>query len=64
MGILTLVISISELSDPDARVSSVKDSLLSLPPAHYSTLRAIILHLGRYVTLPVQVDTLPCTVTS
>ncbi|XP_063874612.1 N-chimaerin-like isoform X2 [Scylla paramamosain] len=36
-----------KLSDPDARVSSIKDSLLSLPTAHYSTLKAIILHLGR-----------------
>ncbi|KAG0710034.1 N-chimaerin [Chionoecetes opilio] len=37
----------SKLSDPDARVCAIREALLTLPPAHHATLRAIIHHLGR-----------------
>ncbi|XP_050737660.1 N-chimaerin-like isoform X2 [Eriocheir sinensis] len=37
----------SKLSDPEARVSAMKEALRTLPPAHYKTVKAIILHLDR-----------------
>ncbi|XP_071543365.1 N-chimaerin-like [Panulirus ornatus] len=36
-----------KLSDPEAQLSSIREALLTLPPAHFATLKAIISHLGR-----------------
>ncbi|XP_069156970.1 N-chimaerin-like isoform X1 [Procambarus clarkii] len=36
-----------KLSDPEAQVSSIQEALLTLPPAHFATLKVIISHLGR-----------------
>lgn len=47
LGQICHIYLFAELSDPEARISSIKEALLTLPPAHYSTLKAIITHLGR-----------------
>ncbi|KAK7068291.1 N-chimaerin, partial [Halocaridina rubra] len=41
------LIGTCKLSDREARVSSMQDALLTLPTAHYATLKALIMHLGR-----------------
>ncbi|XP_064090063.1 N-chimaerin-like [Macrobrachium nipponense] len=41
------LIGTCKLTDQEARVSSIRDALITLPPAHYATLKVIITHLGR-----------------
>ncbi|KAK3891218.1 hypothetical protein Pcinc_004884 [Petrolisthes cinctipes] len=43
----TTLQTVCKLSDPEARLSSIREAVLTLPPAHFATLKAIITHLGR-----------------
>ncbi|KAL2076683.1 hypothetical protein ACEWY4_027717 [Coilia grayii] len=40
-------IQAAKLPDPEARLEAVHEGLLQLPPAHYETLRYLIMHLKR-----------------
>ena len=42
-----IIVCQTELTDPDARISHIKESLNCLPPAHQATLSDFILHLSR-----------------
>lgn len=42
-------IAASTMKDPDAKTAALQDLVTRLPPEHYNTTRALMLHLHRYV---------------
>ncbi|XP_063054466.1 beta-chimaerin [Engraulis encrasicolus] len=52
-------IQAAKLMDPDLRLEAIHEGLLQLPPAHYETLRYLIMHLKR-VTEHAQYNLMNC----
>ncbi len=46
-------IAASTMKDPDAKTAALQDLVTRLPPEHYNTTRALMLHLHRYVPCPI-----------